>query len=102
MFTRQTSPAWLKAALVFTLLSHFLLCWCFATPVSKTKHKVVLVSMDGFRYDYLTKTNNTPNFNDMIESGVTMPYINNTFVTLTFPSHYTIVTGKIIHFFLCN
>ncbi|GFR75176.1 ectonucleotide pyrophosphatase/phosphodiesterase family member 5 [Elysia marginata] len=29
----------------------------------------------------------------MIAAGVTMPYVNNSFITDTFPSHYTIATG---------
>lgn len=61
-------------------------------PATSKKPKVILVSMDGFRHDYLTK-GNTPNFEDMLSAGVTMPYVNNTFVTLTFPSHYSIATG---------
>ena len=64
-----------------------------AVPVSQERSKVILVSMDGFRHDYLTKTS-TPNFDTMIKSGVTMSYMNNTFITLTFPNHYTIATGR--------
>ncbi|GFO16412.1 ectonucleotide pyrophosphatase/phosphodiesterase family member 5 [Plakobranchus ocellatus] len=48
--------------------------------------------MDGFRHDYLSKTD-TPNFDSMISAGVTMPYVNNSFNTATFPSHYTMATG---------
>ena len=35
-------------------------------------------------------------FNDVLSQagGVSMPYVNNTFVTLTFPSHTSIATGK--------
>lgn len=54
--------------------------------------KVLLLSMDGFRNDYLQKTN-TPNFDKLISSGVTMKYMNNSFVTNTFPCHYTMATG---------
>nr|KAI8755442.1 bis(5'-adenosyl)-triphosphatase ENPP4-like isoform X1 [Biomphalaria glabrata] len=57
------------------------------------KSKVILLSMDGFRYDYLNKTDKIPNFTHLIESGVTMPYMNNSFVTKTFPCHYTMATG---------
>ncbi|KAK7011298.1 Ectonucleotide pyrophosphatase/phosphodiesterase member 5, partial [Biomphalaria glabrata] len=56
------------------------------------KSKVILLSMDGFRYDYLNKTDKIPNFTHLIESGVTMPYMNNSFVTKTFPCHYTMAT----------
>ncbi|KAK3776747.1 hypothetical protein RRG08_040313 [Elysia crispata] len=63
-----------------------------AAPVGN-KTKVILVSMDGFRHDYLTFVNNTPNFDRMLQEGVTMPWIRNTFTTLTFPCHFTMVTG---------
>ncbi|XP_046360524.2 ectonucleotide pyrophosphatase/phosphodiesterase family member 5-like [Haliotis rufescens] len=54
--------------------------------------KLLLVSMDGFRYDYLDMVD-TPNFDDFARHGVKLPYMNNSFTTLTFPNHYTIVTG---------
>lgn len=56
------------------------------------RSQVLLVSMDGFRHDYLAKTR-TPNFDAMRRAGVTMAYMNNTFATSTFPNHYTMVTG---------
>lgn len=60
--------------------------------VASEKSKVLLVSMDGFRHDYLSKTA-TPNFDRMVADGVTMPYMNNTFITNTFPCHYSMATG---------
>ncbi|XP_071132349.1 ectonucleotide pyrophosphatase/phosphodiesterase family member 5-like [Mytilus edulis] len=54
--------------------------------------QVLLVSMDGFRWDYLTKVS-TPNFDRLARHGTKAIYINNTFITKTFPSHYSIVTG---------
>ncbi|XP_071089311.1 glycerophosphocholine cholinephosphodiesterase ENPP6-like [Haliotis cracherodii] len=54
--------------------------------------KLLLVSMDGFRYDYLNKVE-TPNFDDFARHGVKLPYMNNSFVTKTFPNHYTMITG---------
>ena len=56
--------------------------------------KVLLISMDGFRWDYINKVD-TPNFDAFAREGVRAPYINNPFITKTFPSHYTIATGKI-------
>lgn len=72
------------------LFASFLLQVCIGAQLKRPK--VLLVSMDGFRHDYLNKTH-TPNFDAMISSGVTMPYVNNSFITNTFPSHYTIATG---------
>ncbi|CAC5402295.1 ENPP5 [Mytilus coruscus] len=60
--------------------------------VSVYSSQVLLVSMDGFRWDYLTKVS-TPNFDRLARNGTKASYINNTFITKTFPCHYTIVTG---------
>ncbi|KAH9520355.1 Ectonucleotide pyrophosphatase/phosphodiesterase member 5 [Bulinus truncatus] len=65
----------------------------FISRTSCEKSKVLLVSMDGFRYDYLNKINKVSNFQKLTDSGVTMPYMNSSFVTKTFPCHYSIATG---------
>ena len=54
--------------------------------------KVLLVSMDGFRWDYTQKWH-TPNFDKMAQQGTKAPYLTSTFNTKTFPSHYSIATG---------
>ena len=55
-----------------------------------TQPTVILVSYDGFRWDYMAKVH-TPNLN-FIASNQTKHLIN-TFVTKTFPNHFTLVTG---------
>lgn len=55
-------------------------------------NQVLLVSMDGFRWDYLKKVP-TPNFDSLARNGTKAEFINNTFITKTFPCHYTIATG---------
>lgn len=52
---------------------------------------VVLVSFDGFRYDYATKYN-LPHFKSLIKQGASAEMIPS-FPSKTFPNHYTIVTG---------
>lgn len=52
---------------------------------------VILISFDGFRWDYLYKTK-TPTLAWLAKNGVSATIINN-FVTRTFPNHYSIVTG---------
>ncbi|OWF48847.1 bis(5'-adenosyl)-triphosphatase enpp4-like [Mizuhopecten yessoensis] len=73
-----------------------LLAVCFTGKVAsryrKYANQVLLVSMDGFRYDYPKKAA-TPNFDRMARKGVRAKYVTNTFVTKTFPSHYSTVTG---------
>ncbi len=61
--------------------------------------KVMLVSFDGFRWDYLdTYANlNLSNFQRFAEEGTRAPYINSTFATFTFPTHYTMATGNTLH-----
>lgn len=58
-----------------------------------SKHPVVLVvSFDGFRYDYLEKTD-TPNLKALQREGVTVPYMTPQFPSNTFPNHHSIATG---------
>ena len=66
--------------------------------VVSARNKVLLVSMDGFRWDYIDRVK-TPNFDRMAREGVKAPFINNTFITKTFPCHYSIATG-LLYFYL--
>jgi len=53
---------------------------------------VVLVSFDGFRYDYV-KNFNPPNFKKFIAKGSQAEALIPSFPSKTFPNHYTLVTG---------
>ena len=53
---------------------------------------MLLVSFDGFRWDYLNHHNLT-NFNTLKQNGVYTDFIYNSFATVTFPNHWTIVSG---------
>ena len=53
---------------------------------------VLLISLDGFRWDYLEKAN-TPNLDRLVRTGVKARALIPVFPTKTFPNHYTIVTG---------
>ncbi|PVD23081.1 hypothetical protein C0Q70_16343 [Pomacea canaliculata] len=53
---------------------------------------LLLISLDGFRADYLSY-NVTPNIQRLIQEGVHTPRMLSAYPTLTFPNHYTIVTG---------
>lgn len=53
---------------------------------------VLMVSFDGFRYDYVEKFN-APNFKDFIKNGVAAEAMIPSFPSKTFPNHYTLVTG---------
>ncbi|MGZ4789360.1 MAG: alkaline phosphatase family protein [Terriglobales bacterium] len=73
----------------------FLLVVCLAVQaadrITDLRSTVVLVSIDGFRPDYLG--DNTPNLNSLAERGVRAKWMIPSFPTKTFPNHYTIVTG---------
>ena len=53
---------------------------------------VILVSFDGFRWDYLSKAP-TPNLRRLIDRGVHARNMIPSFPSKTFPNHYSIVTG---------
>ncbi|XP_057768291.1 uncharacterized protein LOC130988451 [Salvia miltiorrhiza] len=65
-----------------------------ARPLAKLKSPVVLlISMDGFRFGYQFKTD-TPHIRRLIENGTEADLgLIPVFPTLTFPNHYSIVTG---------
>jgi predicted AlkP superfamily pyrophosphatase or phosphodiesterase len=53
---------------------------------------VVLVSIDGMRWDYLER-HAPPNLQELARDGVRLEQLIPVFPTKTFPNHYTIVTG---------
>jgi alkaline phosphatase D len=57
-----------------------------------SKNFVLLVSLDGFRWDY-NKLYNTPNLNKLARDGVKAERMISSFPTVTFPNHYSIATG---------
>jgi predicted AlkP superfamily pyrophosphatase or phosphodiesterase len=53
---------------------------------------LIVVSIDGFRNEYLSRSL-TPEINAVGAEGVRAKYMQSQFPTLTFPNHYSIVTG---------
>lgn len=53
---------------------------------------VILLSLDGFHPDYLTKYT-APNLNRLAREGVRAKWLIPSFPTKTFPNHYTMATG---------
>jgi len=62
-----------------------------AQPVQNRPY-VILVSLDGFRWDY-GKLYMTPNLDELARTGVKAEALIPSFPTKTFPNHYTIATG---------
>lgn len=60
--------------------------------VASAPAPVLLVSIDGFRADYL-ELGITPNLARVAREGVRAAWLNPAYPTLTFPNHYTMVTG---------
>ena len=56
---------------------------------------VLLISLDGFRYDYPEKAA-TPNLHRLMAGGVRAERIVPVFPTKTFPTHYSMVTGRYV------
>uniref|UniRef100_A0A671Q4R1 Ectonucleotide pyrophosphatase/phosphodiesterase family member 5-like n=1 Tax=Sinocyclocheilus anshuiensis TaxID=1608454 RepID=A0A671Q4R1_9TELE len=54
--------------------------------------QLLLVSFDGFRWDYVNRVP-TPNFRALMDEGVQVEQVENTYITKTYPNHYTLVTG---------
>lgn len=52
----------------------------------------ILISLDGFRADFLQR-GITPTLNSFIEEGVSPKYMLPSFPSVTFPNHFTLVTG---------
>uniref|UniRef100_A0AAR2KB75 Ectonucleotide pyrophosphatase/phosphodiesterase 7 n=1 Tax=Pygocentrus nattereri TaxID=42514 RepID=A0AAR2KB75_PYGNA len=74
------------------------LCVCarsLAVPVAgpriSSRSKVLLVSFDGFRWDY-DRDVDTPHLDAMARDGVKAPYVTPAFITVTSPTHFTILT----------
>ena len=76
--------------LFLTVLLTFLLA-----SEQKDDQYVLLISFDGFRADYLDWYD-TPNFDGFSKNGVRASGMKPSFVTKTFPNHYSIATGMYV------
>uniref|UniRef100_H2ZBS7 Ectonucleotide pyrophosphatase/phosphodiesterase family member 5 n=1 Tax=Ciona savignyi TaxID=51511 RepID=H2ZBS7_CIOSA len=61
--------------------------------VADSMPRVLLISFDGFRWNYIGNRTKTPNFDKLIQTGVKAKWTRDVFVSKTFPNHYTLVTG---------
>jgi predicted AlkP superfamily pyrophosphatase or phosphodiesterase len=62
------------------------------SEASIEKPYLILISLDGFRWDYVEKYN-PPNIGNFIQNGVKAESLIPSFPSKTFPNHYTIATG---------
>jgi predicted AlkP superfamily pyrophosphatase or phosphodiesterase len=62
------------------------------SKASLKKPYLILISLDGFRWDYVEKFN-PPHLSDFIKNGASAESLIPSFPSKTFPNHYTIATG---------
>ncbi|HLM00531.1 MAG TPA: ectonucleotide pyrophosphatase/phosphodiesterase [Pyrinomonadaceae bacterium] len=60
--------------------------------IKDLKSTVILIALDGFRYDYPEKFR-PPTLNKLARNGVRAKWLIPSFPTKTFPNHYTVATG---------
>lgn len=80
----------LSLGLLFAALS---LGRCIPLQQEPNRSKLLLVSFDGFRWNY-DQDVDTPNLDAMAADGVKAKHMTPAFVTLTSPCHFTLLTGE--------
>ncbi|WP_018974171.1 ectonucleotide pyrophosphatase/phosphodiesterase [Rudaea cellulosilytica] len=80
----------IRAALALLVL--FLAACATHAPRPDSNPPLILVSIDGFRADYFER-GLSPNLKAIADAGVHAAAMRPAFPTLTFPNHYTLVTG---------
>ena len=73
-------------------LAAILLIVLCSTVFAQSQPYVVMISFDGFRWDY-SRRNITPNLERMKENGVSALSLKPCFPSKTFPNHISIITG---------
>ncbi|KAK5613976.1 Ectonucleotide pyrophosphatase/phosphodiesterase member 7 [Crenichthys baileyi] len=64
-------------------------------PVNRERQKLLLISFDGFRWDYDHDVD-TPNLDQMAIDGVKAHYVTPPYITVTSPTHFTLLTGRYV------
>lgn len=82
----------LLRALALAVLALSLSACASAPPDSGEHPPALLISIDSFRPDYLDR-GVTPNLMQIARGGVRARWMNPSYPSLTFPNHYTLVTG---------
>jgi predicted AlkP superfamily pyrophosphatase or phosphodiesterase len=99
MPTSVLPPSRLRAHAWMLALVGLLLAGCTLTPGERDAAPapsgaghLILISLDGFHPDYLER-GLTPRINALASSGVRARWMTPSYPSLTFPNHYTLVTG---------
>jgi len=78
--------------LLSLLLVPVLACGSAPPPEESSQPILILVSIDGFRWDFRDR-GTTPNLDRLVAKGVSARKLIPVFPSKTFPNHYTVVTG---------
>ncbi len=78
--------------LIAPLLAFLSVTGCSSVRSEREAPYVVMVSLDGFRWDY-NSIYGTPVLDDIADKGVMAVRLIPSFPTKTFPNHYSIATG---------
>ncbi|HOM06025.1 MAG TPA: alkaline phosphatase family protein, partial [Candidatus Kapabacteria bacterium] len=70
----------------------FVLFWISPIKASEPQPYVLLISLDGFRWDYAER-GITPNLDKIKQEGVSALSFKPSFPSVTFPNHLSIITG---------
>lgn len=83
----------MRKTYIFLILVLLAGCTPSKSGKQQTDYNLILISFDGFRADYLERTD-TPNLDKLISNGVTSPGgMIPSYPSVTFTNHYTIATG---------
>jgi len=86
----QSCPKTLKFSYINLLIIYVTIIFANNTIADR----LLLISFDGFRYDYLTMyPKETRNLQNLAKLGLKAKYTNSQYITKTFPNHWSIVTG---------
>ena len=81
----------------FKLIALLCIFYMKLCSMHSTNSLLLVVSFDGFRWDYLDNMReheiDTPNFDRLVTSGVKAEYVKPIFPPKTFPAHFSIATG---------
>ncbi|MEN1726943.1 MAG: ectonucleotide pyrophosphatase/phosphodiesterase [Pseudomonadota bacterium] len=81
-------------AVISSLLLTLTLAACFNPPSREAETTpLLLISIDGFRHDYFDLTD-TPALDRLVSGGFKADSLHHVFPTKTFPTHYSVVTGR--------
>ena len=84
----------MKKSLFIILVTTLFFSSCKQETVIEKQPYLIMVSMDGFRWDY-TDSVATPNFDAIAKMGVKAESMQVSFPSKTFPNHYTLATGLV-------